>query len=69
MFTEDLSPFFNSSELADMATLNGVAVVGVMESRLSLKAKALWSAPAQPLALTASPMPAMTAPEFAFSIC
>ena len=31
MFTEDLSPFFNSSELADTATLNGVAVVGVME--------------------------------------
>lgn len=31
MFTEDLSPFFNSSELADTATLNGVGVVGVME--------------------------------------
>lgn len=31
MFSEDLTPFFNSDELADKAVLNGVEVVGVME--------------------------------------
>ena len=31
MFSEDLTPFFNSDELADKAMLNGVEVVGVME--------------------------------------
>lgn len=31
MFPEDLTPFFNSDELADKAMLNGVEVVGVME--------------------------------------
>lgn len=31
MFPEDLTPFFNSDELADKAMLSGVEVVGVME--------------------------------------
>ena len=31
MFNEDLTPFFNSDELADKATLNGAEVIGVME--------------------------------------
>jgi len=31
MFTEDLTPFFNSDELADKAALNGAEVIGVME--------------------------------------
>lgn len=31
MFLEDLTPFFNSDELADKATLNGAEVIGVME--------------------------------------
>lgn len=32
MFAEDLSVFFNSAELGQAATLDGVPVVGVLES-------------------------------------
>jgi len=32
MFTEDLTTFFNTAELADAALLDGVPVVGVIEA-------------------------------------
>lgn len=32
MFTEDLAAFFNADELGTAATLNGVAVVGILET-------------------------------------
>lgn len=31
MFAEDLTPFFNAAEMATQATLNGAAVVGIIE--------------------------------------
>ena len=32
MFTEDLSPFFNTAELATAATLDGAAVTGIFDN-------------------------------------
>jgi len=32
MFVEDLSPFFNATEMATAATLNGAAVVGIFDN-------------------------------------
>jgi len=36
MFAEDLSAFFNPAELAEAATLDGVAVTGVFDSAYAL---------------------------------
>jgi len=36
-FTEDFTPFFNTAEFADDATLNGVAVKGIFDADYALQ--------------------------------
>ncbi len=37
MFTEDLSPFFDVTQMATAATLNGVAVTGIYDNEYALQ--------------------------------
>lgn len=49
MFAEDLTPFFNASEFATAATLNGVAVTGIFDNAYDDQAVALGVASTGPV--------------------